>query len=89
MSSATSVRVPRTERCALFTESCAALQNYVIVKDLSDLRKIENKEGLPWTAYLGVCGMPGQTAHHGWVEFAHPKPGEVCFVSAASGAVGS
>jgi len=32
---------------------------------------------------------PGQTAYYGWKEFAHPKPGDTVFVTAASGPVES
>ena len=31
---------------------------------------------------------PGSTAHHGWKEYAHAKPGETVFVTAAAGPVG-
>lgn len=41
------------------------------------------------SAYLGVLGMPGMTAWVGVVEIAPVKDGDVVFVSAASGAVGS
>ena len=50
-----------------------AFQHYVVVKDTSRVRKIENKDDLPWTAYLGVLGMAGMTAHHGWEEFVRPR----------------
>ncbi|MEH1169405.1 NADP-dependent oxidoreductase [Micromonospora sp. CPCC 205539] len=43
----------------------------------------------PVSAYLGVLGMPGQTAYAGLLEVAAMKPGETVFVSAAAGAVGS
>jgi len=45
--------------------------------------------GLPPQAFLGVAGMPGLTAWVGLLKIAIPKPGDVVFVSAASGAVGS
>ena len=45
--------------------------------------------GLPPQAFLGVAGMPGLTAWVGLLKIATPKPGDVVFVSAASGAVGS
>ncbi|VDB99986.1 unnamed protein product [Peniophora sp. CBMAI 1063] len=51
-------------------------------------RKIEDI-GLPWTLYVGVLGMPGQTAYLGWKGYSKAKPGEVAFVSTAAGAVGS
>ncbi len=43
----------------------------------------------PPSAYLGVLGMPGLTAYAGILEVAAMRPGEVVFVSAAAGAVGS
>ncbi|WP_405914056.1 NADP-dependent oxidoreductase [Streptomyces sp. NBC_00963] len=43
----------------------------------------------PPSAYLGVLGMPGLTAYAGILEVAALCPGEVVFVSAAAGAVGS
>ena len=52
-------------------------------------RILENKEGLPWSVYVGVAGMPGQTAFLAWKEFARAKKGETAFVTAASGPVGS
>ncbi|KAI1792111.1 NAD(P)-binding protein [Ganoderma leucocontextum] len=64
-------------------------QEYAIVHDLSTVRVVENSERLPWSLYLGVLGMPGQTAYYGWSEFARPKKGDVVFVSAASGSVGA
>jgi NADPH-dependent curcumin reductase CurA len=45
--------------------------------------------GLPAQAFLGVAGMPGLTAWVGLLKIAMLKPGDVVFVSAASGAVGS
>ncbi len=43
----------------------------------------------PASAYLGVLGMPGLTAYAGLLEVAALRPGDVVFVSAAAGAVGS
>jgi NADPH-dependent curcumin reductase CurA len=45
--------------------------------------------GLPPQAFLGVAGMPGLTAWVGLLKVAALKPGDVVFVSAAAGAVGS
>ncbi len=56
--------------------------------ELASLEKIDT-DGIPETAYLGILGMPGQTAWTGLKGLADPKPGETVFVSAASGAVGS
>ena len=39
--------------------------------------------------YLGILGMPGQTAYCALLDIGQPKPGETVVVSAASGAVGS
>ena len=43
----------------------------------------------PPASYLGVMGMPGQTAYVGLLDLGKPKAGETVFVSAAAGAVGS
>ena len=48
-----------------------------------------NTFGLPPQAFLGVAGMPGMTAYAGLLRVAALKEGDVVFVSAASGAVGS
>jgi NADPH-dependent curcumin reductase CurA len=45
--------------------------------------------GLPPQAFLGVAGMPGLTAWVGLFKIAGLKAGDVVFVSAAAGAVGS
>jgi NADPH-dependent curcumin reductase CurA len=45
--------------------------------------------GLPLETLLGVAGMTGLTAWVGLLKIAGMKPGDVVFVSAASGAVGS
>lgn len=43
----------------------------------------------PEQAFLGILGMPGLTAYAGLIRLAKIKPGDVVFVSAAAGAVGS
>jgi NADPH-dependent curcumin reductase CurA len=45
--------------------------------------------GVPEQAFLGILGMPGLTAYAGVVEVAPVRDGDVVFVSAAAGAVGS
>ncbi len=55
---------------------------------LRSLQKIDT-DGVSMTAYLGILGMPGQTAWVGLTGIGEPKEGETVFVSAASGAVGS
>ena len=54
----------------------------------STLQKLDTF-GLPPQAFLGVAGMPGLTAWVGLLKIAALKPGDVVFVSAAAGAVGS
>ena len=34
----------------------------LLSESLKDYRKVENKENLPWSVYVGVCGMPGAYA---------------------------
>jgi NADPH-dependent curcumin reductase CurA len=52
------------------------------------VQKIDT-QGLPPQAFLGVAGMPGMTAYVGLLKIAALKEGDVVFVSAAAGAVGS
>lgn len=54
----------------------------------SDLTKVDPNL-VPLSTYLGVAGMPGQTAYWGLLDIGQPKEGETVFVSAAAGAVGS
>jgi NADPH-dependent curcumin reductase CurA len=54
----------------------------------ANLRKLDTF-GLPPQAFLGVAGMPGLTAWVGLLKIAALKAGDVVFVSAAAGAVGS
>lgn len=62
-------------------------REYAMV-DAKALAKIDPKLA-PLGAYLGVLGMPGLTAYAGLLEVAEQKQGDVVFVSAAAGAVGS
>lgn len=48
-----------------------------------------DRAALPAQAYLCFAGMPGLTAYAGLTRIAQLKAGDVVFVSAASGAVGS
>jgi NADPH-dependent curcumin reductase CurA len=52
-------------------------------------RLAEPPAGVGLSAYLGVLGMPGFTAWVGVTEIAPVTDGDVVFVSAAAGAVGS
>ncbi len=51
--------------------------------------KVEPREGVPLTAYLGACGSNGTTAWAGLKRIGEPQPGETVLVSAAAGSVGS
>ncbi len=64
-------------------------QEYV-VSDGTDLDfKIEPKDGVPLTAYMGASGSNGTTAWAGLKIIGEPKEGETVLVSAAAGSVGS
>lgn len=54
-----------------------------------DLEKILVTKDISPTYYLGVLGMPGQTAYWGCFDVAKMKKGETVVVSGAAGAVGS
>ncbi|MEO7634874.1 MAG: NADP-dependent oxidoreductase [Sphingomicrobium sp.] len=45
--------------------------------------------GVPPQAFLGNLGLTGGTAYFGLLDAASAKPGDIVFVSAAAGAVGS
>ncbi|KAI0035812.1 alcohol dehydrogenase [Vararia minispora EC-137] len=64
-------------------------QEYFVVKPNPFLRKIPSDAGVPWSLFIGVLGMPGQTAYASWKEYAKPQKGQTVFVSTAAGAVGS
>lgn len=59
------------------------------VLDAAAARKVPRIPGVSPSAYLGVLGMPGLTAYVGLLDIAGMKEGDVVFVSAAAGAVGS
>ncbi|KAJ8474584.1 hypothetical protein ONZ45_g15904 [Pleurotus djamor] len=64
-------------------------QEYSVFSEIDQLRLLQNKEGIPWSLYVGIAGMPGQTAYLGWKAFAKPRPGETVFVTTGAGPVGS
>jgi NADPH:quinone reductase-like Zn-dependent oxidoreductase len=66
-----------------------AFAEYSVITDLSGLKALPTDTGISWSAYVGVAGMPGQTAYFGWKECARAKKGEIAFVSGGAGAVGS
>ncbi|KAF7321166.1 PKS-ER domain-containing protein [Mycena chlorophos] len=53
------------------------------------IRILERDPRLPLSTYIGVAGMPGETAYMGWREFSKAKKGEVVFVTTGAGPVGS
>ncbi|KAJ7622002.1 hypothetical protein DFH06DRAFT_1143404 [Mycena polygramma] len=61
----------------------------MLVQDLSMLEVIERDPKLNWSVYIGVAGMPGETAYMGWREYSDAKKGEVAYVSTGAGPVGS
>jgi len=63
-------------------------QQYAVIPTADILRKIVNR-GFPWRQYVGVLGMPGQTAYVAYKAFAQAKAGETIYVSTGAGAVGS
>ncbi|PWJ55013.1 hypothetical protein CLV98_11532 [Dyadobacter jejuensis] len=58
------------------------------VSDGKGLTKVDATIASP-SAYLGVLGLTGLTAHLGLMEIGKPKAGETVVVSGAAGAVGS
>jgi NADPH-dependent curcumin reductase CurA len=60
----------------------------LFLSDGSGVSQIDTTLASP-ASYLGVMGMPGQTAYVGLLDLGKPKAGETVFVSAAAGAVGS
>ncbi|KAI8880907.1 NAD(P)-binding protein [Backusella circina FSU 941] len=67
-------------------------QEYTVLSDKDtsgiEVRNECKTSGFPITNYVGVLGMPGNTAYTGLVKFGKPVAGETLYVSAASGAVG-
>jgi NADPH-dependent curcumin reductase CurA len=61
-----------------------------VVSDGTDLDfVVDPMEGVPLSAYLGVCGSTGVTAWVGLKITGQPRAGETVVVSAAAGSVGS
>ncbi|KAF9445125.1 NAD(P)-binding protein [Macrolepiota fuliginosa MF-IS2] len=64
-------------------------EEFSIKPSLGGLTIIDNKHNIPWSTFVGVAGMPGQTAYVGWKEFSNWKQGDVVFVTTGAGPVGS
>src|SRR2546429_9059025 len=54
----------------------------------ANVRKIESTD-IPISAYIGVVGMPGRTAHIGLTDIGETQSRGNAVLSAASGAVGT
>jgi len=63
-------------------------EHYAVYRP-EQLSILEVDPEIPLSAYIGVLGMPGQTAYFGLREIGNLKKGETLFVTSASGAVGS
>jgi NADPH-dependent curcumin reductase CurA len=59
------------------------------VTGLPLVEHLSNPYNIDLAEYLGALGMPGITAYSSFYEIGSPKKGEVIFISAASGSVGS
>ncbi|KAK0231950.1 hypothetical protein EDD85DRAFT_849396 [Armillaria nabsnona] len=69
-----------------------SFQQYSVITDLKLSRVMvitKTEDSIPWSAYVGVLGMPARTAFYAWKEYSKAKKGEVAFVSSGAGAVGS
>jgi NADPH-dependent curcumin reductase CurA len=78
-------KVPELPAGAI-VQSMAGWRDYFVAK-ATDLRVVD-ASATPLSRYLGVLGMPGQTAWVG-LKLAEVKAGDVLFISGAAGAVGS
>ncbi|KAK9900255.1 NAD(P)-binding protein [Cystobasidium minutum MCA 4210] len=69
-------------------EGILGWQEYSVVSEKTLTKRVP-PQGAQLTDYLGVLGMPGQTAYWGITDVGQIKPGETVVVSGAAGAVGS
>ncbi|KAG8980261.1 hypothetical protein FRB90_007707, partial [Tulasnella sp. 427] len=60
----------------------------VLPAEDKEVRVLRNEAGLPWTYYLGVLGLAGQSAWVGYKAYAQAKKGETIYVSTGAGGVG-
>lgn len=58
------------------------------ISDGKDVFPLPKLEGKPLSLFLGILGMPGNTAYFGFTDICKPKAGETVIVNAAAGAVG-
>src|SRR5437588_11964 len=59
------------------------------IRDPKHARRVDPAAAPALSAYLGALGLTGLTAYAGLFDVAAMKPGDVVYVSAAAGAVGS
>ncbi|KAE8673121.1 Vps51/Vps67 family (components of vesicular transport) protein isoform 1 [Hibiscus syriacus] len=71
-----------------FISGLTGWEEYSLIRNTWQLRKIQPDHYIPLSYHLGLLGMPGFTAYAGFYEICSPKNGEYVFLSAASGAVG-
>ena len=64
----------------------AGWQEYAVLPG-TEVERID-PQGMPLSYFLGVLGMPGQTAYCALLGVGQPKDGDTVLISAASGAVG-
>lgn len=64
-------------------------QEFNVLPPSHGFRIIQEEPGVPLSAYIGVLGMPGQTAFYGLETIGKPVKGETIYVSSGASAVGS
>ncbi|CAE6418902.1 unnamed protein product [Rhizoctonia solani] len=64
-------------------------QEYNVLQPEHSIRVIKEEPGVPLSLYIGILGMPGQTAFYGLETVGKPVKGETIFVSSGASAVGS
>jgi len=83
---------PKVEEGTMVMLGGAAMESYSAVEAsvvaAGKYQILENRPGVPLTAYLGALGMTGMTAYGSLHEIGQPKKGQTILVSAAAGAVG-
>lgn len=78
--------LPRSPKDRTIISHWTAFQEYVIKEDAKAFKVLKNEEKLPWSVYVGTCGMPGKfrslimflteraapgkTAYMGWKAFS-------------------
>ena len=72
----------------LLTSSGTESYSTVPAEKVKGVKVLEERKGVPLTAYLGALGMTGMTAYGSLHEIGQPKKGQTILVSAAAGAVG-